>query len=69
MPLLFAPRGQGVVIRKIGGSLQQRRHLAELGFAEGEQVAVVSCLSGNVIVRVRQGRVALGRQLAQKILI
>ncbi len=69
MPLSFYPSGQQVPIRKIGGKDDVKRFLNSLGFIEGETVTVVSRLGGNMIVNVKDTRVALDSNLAQRILV
>ena len=69
MPLLLADVGQESVVRKIGGSAEVRQHLADLGFNVGAPVTVVSAIGGNVIVRVKETRVAISREMAQKIMV
>ncbi len=69
MPLSFAAAGEENVIRKIGGSAEVRQHLADMGFNAGETVTVVSALGGNVIVKVKDARVAISAEMAAKIMI
>ena len=69
MPLTFYPAGQQVPIRKIGGKDDVKRFLNSLGFVEGEPVTVISCLGGNMIVNVKDTRVALDANLAQRIMV
>lgn len=69
MPLWMAKPGQTVTIRGITGRDEVRRHLAELGFAVDEMVTVVSELAGNLILQVKDSRVALDRALAGRIMI
>ena len=69
MPLSFAQPGQTGVIRRITGRDEARRHLENLGFVAGEQVTVISELNGSLILRLRDGRVALDRALAARILV
>lgn len=69
MPLIFADLGTENTILKVGGSPQVRQHLENLGFVAGGRVTVVSTIAGNLIVNVKESRVALGRELAGKILI
>lgn len=69
MPLSFAGIGEEIVIRKIGGSAEVRQHLADMGFSAGETVTVVSALGGNVIVKVKEARVAISAEMAAKIMI
>lgn len=69
MPLIFADAGSEHIVRKIGGGAEVRQHLADLGFNVGTPVTVVSALGGNVIVKVRESRVAVSREMAQKIMV
>ena len=67
MPLTMIGVGIERPIRRIGGSPGVRAHLKNLGFIEGELVRVVADVSGNLIVQVKEARVAIGRELAVKI--
>ena len=69
MPLSMALPGEPVVIRKITGRDEVRQHLAELGFVVDSAVTVVSELAGNLILQVKDSRVALDRTMANRILI
>ncbi len=69
MPLTMAARGEPAVIRKITGRDEIRQHLAELGFVVDETVTVVSALGGNLIVQVKDSRIALDRSMANRILV
>ncbi len=69
MPLSFAEIGQPQIIRKIGGSPDVKKHLEDLGFNVGGEVSVVSSLGGNLIVKVKESRVAVSDELARKIMI
>ena len=69
MPLTMVGVGESRPIMRIGGSAQVRAHLENLGFVEGETVRVVSDISGNLIVQVKDARVAISRELAMKILV
>ena len=69
MPLNFADIGQPRIIRKIGGLPEVKKHLADLGFNVGGEVSIVSMLGGNVIVKVKESRVALNEDLARKIMV
>lgn len=68
MPLTLARPGETVIIRKISGRDEQRQHLAELGFVVDTRVTVVSELAGNLILQVKDSRVALDRTLANRIM-
>ncbi len=69
MPLTFADTGKEYVVRRIGGRPEVRKQLEDLGFVVGADVAVISSLNGNVIVRVKEARVAISQEMAQKIMI
>ena len=69
MPLSMAKVGETVTIRKITGKDQIRQHLAELGFVVGEPVTVVSEMGGNLILSVKESRVALDKTMAMRIMV
>lgn len=69
MPLTFANVGEENIIRKVGGSPEVKKHLENLGFVAGGNVTVVTSMSGNVIVNVKEARVAISKEMAQKIMI
>ena len=69
MPLMFAQVGEENIIKKIGGSPEVKQHLENLGFVVGGRVTVVSALAGNVIVNVKESRVAVSEEMARKIMI
>ena len=69
MPLTMARPGETVVIRKITGRDEVRQHLAELGFVVDESVTVISEMAGNLILQVKDSRVAVGRTMANRIMI
>ena len=69
MPLSMAPEGKESVIRKIGGKEETRMFLERLGFVVGAIVTVVSEIQGNLIVNVKDSRVAIGKDMASKILV
>ncbi len=69
MPLVFADPGEEMLVRKVGGSPEVKQHLADLGFNVGAQVTVISTMGGNVIVKVKESRVAISKEMAQKIMV
>lgn len=69
MPLAMAGIGEVNTILKISGQDELRRHLAELGFVVGEEVRVVSELGGNLILSVKDSRVALDKSMAMRIMV
>lgn len=69
IPISFADIGKECVIKRIGGSPEVKKHLENLGFAVGGNATVISTLGGNVIVKVKESRVAIDSNMANKILI
>ena len=69
MPLIYAQKEEPQIIKKIGGSPETKKHLEDLGFNVGGQVSIVSALGDNLIVKVKESRVAVSDELAKKIMI
>ena len=69
LPLMMADIGEELVIKKIGGSPEVKKHLENLGFVVGGTVHVVNAMNGNLIVNVKEARVAISREMAQKIMV
>lgn len=69
MPLILANVGEENIIKKIGGSPEVKQHLENLGFVVGGSVIIVNTMGGNLIVNVKETRVAVSREMAQKIMI
>ncbi len=69
LPLILADAGKEYVITKIGGSPEVKRHLEDLGFTVGGDVTLISAVGGNVIVKVKESRVALDEALAKKVMV
>jgi len=69
MPLTMAKTGEANLIKKVGGKEETRRFLENLGFVTGGIVTVVSEISGNMIVNVKESRIAIGKDMANKIMI
>ena len=69
MPLSMINDGEGLLIKKITGNEEVRRFLENLGFVAGAQVSLISKISGNVIVQIKDSRVAISREMAQKIIV
>ena len=69
MPLTMAKVGEPNTIKRIGGREETKKFLENLGFVTGGVVAVVSEISGNMILNVKDSRVALGKDMANKIMI
>lgn len=69
MPLSMAKSGEVNYIRKVNGNDEVRQHLAELGFIVGEQVTVISELGGNMILSIKDSRIALDKNMANRIMV
>ena len=69
MPLTLANVGEESIVRKVSGSPEVRKHLEDLGFVAGGAVTVVSSLGGNIIVKVKESRIAISEEMARKIMI
>lgn len=69
MPLTMAKNGEDNIIKKVGGREETRRFLEKLGFVVGGTVTVISETGGNVIVNIRDSRIAIGRDMANKIIV
>lgn len=69
MPLTLANIGEENTIKKVGGKPEVKKHLENLGFVAGGSVTVITTMGGNVIVNVKEARVAISREMAQKIMI
>ena len=69
MPLTLAVAGEENIIKKIGGKQEAKAHLENLGFVVGGAVTVINTIGGNVIVNVKESRIAISKEMAQKIMI
>ena len=69
MPLTLMSPGEDAIIQRIGGKPEVRQHLENLGFVVGGNVSVINTIGGNLIVNVQDARVAISRELAQKIMV
>lgn len=69
MPLVFANVGEENTVQKVGGSPEIKKHLENLGFVAGGSVTVITSLKGNVIVNVKDTRVAISEEMARKIMV
>ena len=69
MPLMLASVGEENIIRKVGGNPELKKHLEDLGFVVGGTVRVMSTTGGNLIVNVKDTRVAISREMASRIMI
>lgn len=69
MPLTLANVGEENIIKKVGGKPEVRKHLENLGFVAGGNVKLINRLGGNVIVNVKEARIAISEEMAQKIMV
>ena len=69
LPLTLANIGEEQMIHKVGGSPEVKKHLEDMGFVVGGAVTVVASLGGNIIVKVKEARVAISEEMARKIMI
>ena len=69
LPLTLANNGETFTIRRLGGSPEVKKHLEDLGFVAGGDVQVINTVSGNIIVNVKDTRVAISKELAAKIMV
>ncbi len=69
MPLTMVKEGEPNVIKRVGGKEETKRFLENLGFVTGSVVTVVSQIGGNMIVNIKDSRVAIGKDMANKIMV
>ncbi len=69
MPLNLADAGEELIIRKVGGTPDVKKHLEDMGFTVGESINIITELGGNIIVKVKESRVALSNELARRIMV
>ena len=69
MPLAMVGSGETVKVRRIGGSRESRTHLADLGFVQDAEVSVIQSQGGNLIVSVKDSRLALTKEMASRIMV
>ena len=69
MPLTLMRESEEMIIKRIGGSPEVKKHLEDLGFVVGGAVSLITQLNGNVIVNVKGSRIAISREMAQRIFV
>ncbi|MBO7650982.1 MAG: ferrous iron transport protein A [Clostridia bacterium] len=69
MPIALANVGEPMIVKRIGGSPEVKKHLENLGFVVGGNVTVITSLGGNIIVNVKESRVAISEEMARKIMV
>lgn len=69
MPLIYASPGEENIIKKVGGNPEVKRHLENLGLTPGGTATLVNVMGGNVIVKVKESRIAIDKEMAKKVMI
>ena len=69
MPLTFAKEGESASIKRVGGQEDTRQFLENLGFVTGANVTVISAVGGSLIVNIKDSRVAIGKDMASRIIV
>lgn len=69
IPLTYAAKGETSIVRKIGGPAEIRQHLEDLGFVVGSAVTVINSMGGNLIVNIRESRIAISEEMARRIMV
>ena len=69
MPLFLTDTGEETIIKRVGGSPDMKKHLEDLGFTVGSAVTVMNTIGGNLIVKVKESRVAVSKEMAAKIMV
>ena len=69
IPLVLADTGEEAVIKRVGGSPEMKKHLEDMGFVAGGTVTVLNTIGGNLIVKIKESRVAISKEMAGKIMI
>ena len=69
MPLIFADSGESLIIKKVGGNPDTKKHLENLGFVVGGDVTIINRMGNNLVVNVKEARVAISEEMARKIMV
>lgn len=69
LPLTFASEGDGVIVRKVSGAAETKKHLEDLGFVVGAEIQVISSHGGNLIIKIKDSSLALVREMASRIMV
>lgn len=69
MPLVLANAGEEAIIKRVGGNPETKKHLEDMGFVAGGAVTVMNTIGGNLIVKIKESRVAISREMAGKIMV
>ena len=69
MPLTLTDPGEEAIIKRVGGSPEMKKHLEDMGFTAGGAVTVMNTIGGNLIVKIKESRVAISKEMAAKIMV
>ena len=69
MPLILADTGEEAIIKKVGGNPEMKKHLEDMGFTVGSAVTVMNTIGGNLIVKIKESRVAISKEMASEIMV
>ncbi len=69
IPLGMSVTGEENIIRRVGGSPEMKKHLEDMGFIAGSAVTVISTINGNLIVKIKESRVAISKEMAARIMV
>lgn len=69
MPLVMADPGEENIIKRVGGNPEMKKHLEDMGFVAGSAVTVMNSIGGNLIIRIKESRVAISKEMAGKIMV
>ena len=69
MPLILAETGEEAIIKRVGGSPEMKKHLEDMGFVAGGAVTVMNTINGNLIVKIKESRIAISKEMASKIMV
>ena len=69
MPLILADTGEENIIMRVGESPEMKKHLEDMGFVAGSSVTVMNTIGGNLIVKIKESRVAVSREMAARIMV
>ena len=69
MPLILTDEGEEAIIKRVGGNPEMKKHLEDMGFVAGGAVMVMNTIGGNLIVKIKESRVAISKEMASKIMV
>ena len=69
MPLVMADPGEESIIKRVGGNPEMKKHLEDMGFVAGSAVTVMNTIGGNLIVKIKESRVAISKEMAGRIMV